>query len=361
MFASLLLRQIWTLAWKDLLLVLNTKRRTSTFFRALWIPTIFVIYMSFIIKVYWPKETYGIGTPHAIRPLSQAIGEAVGNRRTLALCNYGPNDGDIDRVIDIVASKARGNSGQIVQLLRDPEELLTACKSSLSGVTKCYGAAEFYTSPSEGGIWNYTIRVDGAHGFKINVDNNKNDAEVFVIPLQHAIDAAIAEVSSGTGVDSLPEHVEAYPYTSKTQKEWDDSLVTSIQNAVTKYIAIVWYIGFIGLCYHLVGVMAREREDGMADLLESMMPNVNRWEPQFARLLGRWIAFTMVCSKLSHFLLCSSSLGLLPILDSDCHHCEDWPVSENQPRYSYHLLHPLGVQSEFILYTWRCILQAGTT
>lgn len=234
MGASLLLRQIWTLAWKDLLLVLNSKRRSSTIFRALTIPIIFVVYMSFIIKVYWPKETYGIGNPNTIRPLSQAIGEAVGNRRTLALCNYGPTGGDIDKAINIIASKAKGNNGQIVQILHDPNELLTLCKSSLSGVTKCYGAAEFYSSPSEGGIWNYTIRVDGAHGYKVNMKNNKNDAEVFVIPLQHAVDSAIAEVSTGKGGKSLPDTVQEYPYTSKTQKEWDDSLVTSIQNANAK-------------------------------------------------------------------------------------------------------------------------------
>ncbi|ORY19028.1 ABC transporter domain-containing protein [Clohesyomyces aquaticus] len=293
MGASMLVRQIRTLAWKDLLLVFNRKRRTSTIWRAFTIPIILAIYMAFIIRVYWPTETYGIGSPSTVRPLSDAIAEAMGNRRTLALCNYGPRSGDIDRVIALVAASARGTRGQTVEILRDPDELLTLCKSSLAGVTKCYGAAEFYSSPTEGGIWNYTLRLDGALGLKINVKNNRNDAEIFTIPLQHAIDAAIANVSSGTGSKPLPA-VKEYPFTSKTQKQWDDSIVTSIQNANTKYIAIVWYIGFIGLCYQLVGIMAREREHGMADLLESMMPNVARWQPQFARLAAHWFAFTIV-------------------------------------------------------------------
>ncbi|KAF2473758.1 ABC transporter [Lindgomyces ingoldianus] len=295
MAASMLLRQIKTLAWKDLLLVLNRKRRYSTYWRAFNIPIILAIYMAFIIRVYWPTETYGIGTPSVVRPLSDAIAEAMGNRRTLALCNYGSSgsQGEIQKVIDIVAASARGNRGQVVEILRNPDDLLTLCKSSLSGVTKCYGAAEFYSSPTEGGIWNYTLRVDGALGYKINVKNNKNDAEIFPMPLQRAIDTAIANVSSASGAKPLPS-VKEYPFTSKTQKQWDDSVVTSIQNANTKYIAIVWYIGFIGLCYQLVGVMAREREQGMADLLESMMPNVARWQPQLARLMGHWVAFTIV-------------------------------------------------------------------
>lgn len=294
MNVSLLLRQIWTLAWKDLLVVLNSKRRITTIIRAFTIPTIFVVYFAFIIRVYWPKETYGIGNEALVRPLAEAIRDAPGGRRTLALCNYGATGGDIDRVIRAVAEKAKGFDGQLVRILRNPDELLTVCKASLSAVTKCYAAAEFYSSTQEGGIWNYTIRVDGSHGYKINVEKNDNDAEIFPIPLQHAIDAAIAEVGVNNGSRTLPNAIKENPFTSETQEEWDDKLVREIQNANTKYIAVVWYIGFIGLCYQLVGVIAKEREVGMASLLESMMPNLNRWEPQVARLMGHWVAFTIV-------------------------------------------------------------------
>lgn len=293
MAASLFLRQIWALTWKDLLLCLNRKRLGSTIIRAFTIPLILSVYMSFIIRVYWPKETYGIGKPAVVRSLEDAFGGSGGGRNTLALCNYGPRDGDIDKVIDIIATSAR-TTGKPVEILYNPDDLLVVCRSALSGLTKCFGAAEFYSSPNEGGVWNYTLRNDGAFGGSINVKKNNNDAEKYPIPLQHAIDAAIATVNSGEGTHSLPGKVEEYPYTSKTQKEWDDSITTSIQSANTNYIAIVWYLGFVGLCYQLVGNMAREREDGMADLLESMMPNTARWQPQVARLLGHHFAFTIV-------------------------------------------------------------------
>lgn len=303
MFSDLLPRQTWTLAFKDLLLESSRKRRIWTAIRSFTFPMVFTIYIAFIIRVYWPSEIYGIGNPANIRPLADAISQAPGNRRTLALCNYGPQGGDIDRVIEDVAAAARGTSGQIVEVIRDPDDLLTLCRSSLSGVTKCFGAAEFYSSPNEGGLWNYSIRVDGSLGYKINVKKDNNDAEIFPIPLQRTIDSAIANINTTGATRPLPSTVKEYPFTSKTQKEWDDSLVTSIQNANAKYIAVVWYIGFIGLCYHLVGMIARERESGMSDLLESMMPNVARWEPQAARLGGHWLAFTMVSQKKSHQLL----------------------------------------------------------
>lgn len=324
---SLLIRQIWWLTFKDLLLLSNLKRIAFTIIRAFSIPTIFVIYFAFLIRVYWPRETYGIGNPSTIRPLSQAISQASGNRRTLALCNYGPTGGDIDRVIELVSSAATGTNGQIVEVIHHPDDLLALCKSSLSGVTRCFAAAEFYSSPNEGGIWNYSLRVDSSHGYKINVENNKNDAEIYPIPLQHAIDSAIAGVNSMDGT-KLPSNIKEYPYTSKTQKEWDDTLVTTIQNANANYIGVVWYIGFVGLCYQLVGLMAKEREQGMADLLESMMPNLARWEPQVARLAGHWLAFTMV-SVMTTFSTSAHNLnlGLLPLMDNHVCTREDRTLS----------------------------------
>ncbi|KAF2273591.1 putative ABC transporter [Westerdykella ornata] len=312
MKSSLFLRQIWTLAWKDLLLLLNPKRRTFTIIRSGTFPTIFIVYIAFIIRVYWPKEVYGIGNPATIRSLPEAISQAPGNRRTLVLCNYGPRGGDIDKVIEQVAATARQGSENKVEILTDPNDLLTTCRSSLQGVTKCYAAAEFHSSPTEGGLWNYTIRVDGTFGYKINVENNNNDAEIFPLPLQHAIDAAIAYISSGAGSKPLPNTIKAQPYTSKTQDEWDDSLVTSIQNANAKYIAVVWYIGFIGLSYQLVGLVAKERELGMAELLESMMPNAARWQPQAARLLGHWIAFTIVYFPSWILMAILAKVGVFP-------------------------------------------------
>ncbi|KAF2010084.1 ATP-binding cassette sub-family A member 7 [Aaosphaeria arxii CBS 175.79] len=312
MILPLLLRQIWTLAFKDILLALNQKIRVFTIIRAFSIPTVFVIYISFIIRVYWPREIYGIGNPAAVRPLSDAIRDAPGSRRTLALCNYGSQGGDIDEVIDLVARSASGNNGQTIQVLHHPDELLTLCRSTLSGVTKCFAAAEFHSSPDQGGSWNYTLRVDGALGYKIDVEKNKNDAEIFLIPLQHAVDTAISSVSSESRSSSVPPKVHAYPYTSETQKEWNYKLVTGIQNAIAKYIAVVWYIAFIGLCYQLVGLMAREREHGMADLLESMMPNVSRWQPQMARLLGHWVAFTLIYFPSWIIIAIVARLGLYP-------------------------------------------------
>jgi ATP-binding cassette, subfamily A (ABC1), member 3 len=288
---SLFTRQVYALVWKDLLLVLNRRRRWSTLWRAVYLPTIFTIYFAFILKVYWPKETYGIGTSVPVRSLLDGFNAAKGDRNTIALLNHGPSGGDIDRVIQTIV-KEGSVSGKRVLVLNSEDEMLETCRSTLYGTTRCYGAAEFFTSPTEGGKWNYTLRADGGLGGETNVQKSDNDQEVYPLPLQRAIDSAIVSVNSSGG-SGIPTTYE-YPYSRQTQKEWDDSIVINIQKATVNYLSVVWYLSLIGLCYQLVGVIAREREQGMAELVESMMPNKRRWEPHLARVLGHFYAFTLV-------------------------------------------------------------------
>jgi len=152
-----------------------------------------------------------------------------------------------------------------------------------------------YTSPKEGGIWNYTLRGDAALGLgTVDVTTNTNDAEIYMLPLQRAIDAAIANVNStGTSV-SLPGSVQEYPFTSETDSQWKDTIKDSIVNDNTNFAAVIWYLGFLGVVYQLVGLMAKERETEISDLIECMMPNARRWEPQLARLVAHQIAFTIL-------------------------------------------------------------------
>lgn len=133
---SLLQRQIWTLAWKDLLLMFSRNRTSyTTVLRAFTAPLIFAIYLSVIFRVYWPKETYGIGTPRPIRTLSEGFSATTGGRDTFVLANYGPSGGDIERVIDLVA-EAANTPGKTVRRISTEDELLNLCRSTFSATTK---------------------------------------------------------------------------------------------------------------------------------------------------------------------------------------------------------------------------------
>lgn len=275
-------RQCWTLTRKNILIALN-RHTFSTTIRAFVLPILFFIFLSYAKNIFVPPSTYGIGTPRPIRTLADGLRAASGGRDTIAFVNNGSSE--IDRVIDSVALAATGTGTKIARL-KDEEELLETCKSSLRGATRCYGAIVFYSSPVDGSIWNYTIRADGAFGEKINYNTDNNDVQIYHLPLQRAVDFAIANTT-------LPMTVE-YLYTSITQAQHETNIRVAYQKAIISLLGVAFLIGMVGITYHLTGFIASERELGMSQLIESMMPNLKRWQPQVARILSYHIAFDLI-------------------------------------------------------------------
>ena len=187
-------------------------------------------------------------------------------------------------------------AGVTVKVLSQPEDLLTTCRSSIRGVSSCYGAAVFYSSPTEGtgGIWNYSLRADGGLGNKIVTTNAENDQEVYALPLQHAIDFAIADLNATIDHSSVPSRVYEYPYTTQTQKQRSDDIRVRYMGGIIDILAVAFFIGIVGIIYQAVGLMASERELGMTQIIEVSMPNRSRWEPQAVRLIANHIAFDIM-------------------------------------------------------------------
>ncbi|RAL60412.1 hypothetical protein DID88_000187 [Monilinia fructigena] len=303
-----LLRQIRTLTGKNLLITLN-RHAFSTFIRAFILPVALIVFLSYARNLFIPPSTYGIGSSHTIRSLAEGLNAATGGRNTLAFVNNGLIGGDIDNVIAGLASQAEA-VGAKVQRLTTEADLLDVCKSSLRGATSCYGAIVFQSSPSEGagGIWNYTMRADGAFGTKIDVTKDTNDAELFLLPLQRAVDFEIASRNSSINQNALPTIVHEYPYTSQTQKQRETAIRTNYQTAIINILGVAFLIGMVGVTYHLTGFIASERELGMSQLLEAMMPNLRRWEPQVARILSYHLAFDLI--YLPGWIIMAVVLGL---------------------------------------------------
>ena len=203
--------------------------------------------------------------------------------------------GEIDRVITQIGDVARG-AGKQVQILPDEDALRIACRSSLRGSTNCLAGIVFHSSPSEGpdgAGWNYTMRADGSLGAAIVVTKQDNDPETYVLPLQHAVDYAIAGVNRTNDESALPE-VDEYPYTSQTQEQRNTSIRIRYMGALINILGVAFFIGICGILYQQVGLQAAEREIGMSQLLEAMMPNSQRWQPQAVRLLSYHFAFTLL-------------------------------------------------------------------
>lgn len=229
--------------------------------------------------------------------------------------NNGFTNGDISNIINDLSETVR-TAGFLAPVVSDETELLSICKSSLRGATRCYAAVNFHSSTTQGpgGIWNYSmlpyhqrshsmcamsctslsrclaLHADGALGTKIFVNHDTNDQEIYILPFQHAIDSLIA---TSTG-NSLPSSIEEYPFTYEDNAQRAADIVRLYQGTVISILAIAFYLGMVGVTYQLTGHMASERELGMSQLIEAMMPNKRRWEPQVARILAYHLSFTII-------------------------------------------------------------------
>ena len=287
----LFLRQIWTLVLKNLLVAL-VRRPFSTPFRAFILPCVFIGFLSYARNLFIPPSIYGIGDSTPVRGLSNALDAVSGGRNKLVFVNNGFTGGDIAHVINRVEAQT-GSFAGTVQIFEHEEELLTACRSSIRGTSSCIAGAVFWSSPTEGpgGRWNYSLRADGALQTKIVVDSRSNDAEIYLLPLQHAIDSAIIGLSDGSPTST---DVQEYVYTSETQEQRRERIRTRYMGGIIKILAVAFYIGMVGVTYQLTGIIATEREIGMAQLLDCTMPNRRRWQPQMARIIANHAAFDLI-------------------------------------------------------------------
>ena len=290
----LLFWQIRTLTWKNLLVVLF-RHPLSTPLRCFLLPVIFTGFLAYARNLFIPPAHYGIGHSSPVRSLAEGLNAAGGGRNRLVLVNNGFTGGDIDTVIQDVARTAQAD-GKDVRVVSQEEDLLTLCRSTLRGVSTCYGAAVFYSSPTEGpgAMWNYSLRADGGLGNKLDVTNHNNDVEVYPIPLQHAIDFSIAFHNGTVDQSALPSQVYEYPYTSQTQQQRNDQIRIRYMGGIIDILAVAFFIGIVGVIYQLVGLIASERELGMTQIIEASMPNARRWEPQLGRLVANHVAFDIM-------------------------------------------------------------------
>ncbi|ODA81170.1 hypothetical protein RJ55_04134 [Drechmeria coniospora] len=294
-----LYRQINTLAYKTLKIIL-VRHRVSTIYSALVLPILLSVYLGLGQNFNRPNSEFGIGHPRNVLALADALSQADGGRNTVALVDNGYAAGDVGRVIDTIAKIVAG-AGKNATRLASEDELGYVCRSSIMGTSPCFGAVVFHSSPDQGtgGLWNYTLRADGGLGNRFKVGLESNDAEIYAMPLQRAVDAAIAG-------SSFPETTSQYPYTALTEDERQAKVRRQYQASFINYLSVSFLIALIGVCYHMPGLIATEREKGLSQLIDAMMPAEKSWHRQLARFISHhnafiltytpgWIAAAVIC------------------------------------------------------------------
>ncbi|KAK7424751.1 hypothetical protein QQX98_000331 [Neonectria punicea] len=291
-------KQVVTLMGKNLRILLF-RHLALCVLMAFVLPIILAAFFSFAKNLFVPPATFGIGDPHRVKSLEEAFKDARGSSRDkLVLVNNGFSGGDIERVLDELEKEAKDAADFVEVVQTDNEDRLTTeCRSSLRGVTTCFGAVVMRSSPDEGSgnIWNYTIRTDGAlltSVGKIEVDKSDNDQEVYLLPIQRAVNSIIARLNSSS--NATLENTLEYPFTTLTQDERADRIREVYQDIITSWMAVAFIATVIWVTYHLTGFIATERETGMSQLVDAMMPVRKPWMAQAARIIAHHLSFSLI-------------------------------------------------------------------
>ncbi|KAK5991145.1 Cholesterol transporter ABCA5-like protein [Cladobotryum mycophilum] len=283
--------QIRALTAKTLKILL-TRHTATTIYSALVLPILVCVYLGIGQNFTQPDDKFGIQSPSDVRTLENALSKAGGKRDTVVFVNNGHTGGDIDRVISSISDIVKG-AGKNATVLNDESDIGYVCRGTIRGTSNCFGAVVFNSSPTEGDgkFWNYTLRADAGLAINYRVDQTNNDPQIFVLPLQHAVDSAIVSLRSGG--TSLPDKVQQFAYTAQTEDERQAEVRRKYQKSFIKYLSVAFLIALIGVCYHMPGFIATEREIGMSQLIDAMMPAKKGWHRQFNRLISQHLAFTM--------------------------------------------------------------------
>ncbi|KAL3292473.1 ABC transporter [Colletotrichum asianum] len=291
---SALLRQTGILTIKNYIILIS-RHTGSTIYTALILPIILTIYLGIGRNLNGPQNDYGIADPRAVRSLQDGLSAADSSRNTVVFVNNGNTGGDIERVISSLSDEVAA-AGKNATTIANVDELSLICQAATRGTTPCYGAVVFHSSPSggDGGLWNYTLRGDPALGQKFQVDKSDNDAQVYTLPLQRAVDSAIVRLNSTDGDSDPLANVQEWGFTDETEDEREASVRRRYQQTFIDYLAVSFVLALIGVSYHLPGHVATEREKGLSQLIDAMMSTRYEWEPQVARMVANFYAFATI-------------------------------------------------------------------
>jgi len=246
-------RQTTTLIKKTYLLL--RRKWFTTLIRCLLVPVGVMVFLSYAKYLFFPPQSYGFGDIEPIRDLKSAIDSSGGKLVFVRAGNR--TDLYINRVI-----QNEGLTGTIT--VDSMDEITSICLMNLEGSSSCYGVVVFngWYLWSDRTQVDYTIFVNPSlRSGKIDIEHSNSPIQSHILPLQWAVDKAIAP-------DQLPDvPPRQWGYTRTTPEEQDTLINESYMRGVARYMYPAFFIGMIGILYHLPGLFVSEREIGITSLL----------------------------------------------------------------------------------------------
>lgn len=85
-----------------------------------------------------------------------------------------------------------------------------------------------------------------------------------------------------------------YPFTSMTEKQRQEQIRVQFMTGFINVISVTLFIAIVGVSYQLTGLIAMEREVGMSQLIDCMMPTTSHWQAQAARFMAAHLALDII-------------------------------------------------------------------
>lgn len=173
--------------------------------------------------------------------------------------------GEVASVIDGLSKKIE-TAGKTAKIYKDTWDLALECRTDDRGITPCYGAVVFFSSPTEGtdaspsGNWNYTMR--GSDSGFVDIRSSDSTLETDILPFQRAVDAEIISQFKSSNKTQLPEHMKVISYTDQDMDALADSRSANYLALAVYIFGPLFAFTLVEIVYHMTSFVSRERELG---------------------------------------------------------------------------------------------------
>lgn len=173
--------------------------------------------------------------------------------------------GEVASVIDGLSKKIEA-AGKTPRIYQSTWDLALECRTDDRGITPCYGAVVFFSSPTEGsnyssqGNWNYTMR--GADSGSVDIRSTDSTQERDILPFQRALDSEIISQTKSDNKTQLPADIQVIAYTDQDMDALADSRTANYLSLAVYIFGPLFAFTLVEIVYHMTSFVSRERELG---------------------------------------------------------------------------------------------------
>ncbi len=261
MALSMLATQTAALVRKGLLL--HRRKWLYTVLSAYVLPVLALMLLLNVGNLGPSMQLYGIGDAAPVASLRSSLGQP-GNGGDLVIVAGAAMGADVGRVVQQLRQPLADLPGRVVQL-DSAAQMRAHCAPNLRGLSGCHAVLAFDDSPLTAGgsaSWNYSLLTDMYRlGGNVGVHDHANYAESTWLPLQLAVDNAIANASTP---------LAAFGFTYDSQREVDDRRRRDFLTVFISIFLITFFLPYLPIIYHAVNAVSTDRDLGMSHLVDAM-------------------------------------------------------------------------------------------